>query len=811
MKFFKFFALSATLSLTAAKLEKRQDGAPATFWREAIAHNGRPGYLNSEDASLYSVWRDVRNTSFAGGVVGDGITDDSPAIQNAINFATGEVLYYRTGTAAQSSVPAIVYIPGGTYLIKNSLQVPVQTMIVGDPLNMPVLIADPSLGQNSIIYVYDSGNGLQPTTQFFHGLRNLIFDTTRVPANISGNGINLPGSQACAFQNLHFKMTVGSQHLGIQMYGPNDAGGSGLIIGDMTFHGGGTGIRLNNQQYNFKNMSFDSVATAINVHHVFSATLQQMEFKNCGIAVDMSSADVGGSVSLLDSTCSQSLGLRRNASSTVMKSRGSGSGDFTLVVENFKNKNCGASVTNADGKTLLSGSVKGVWVLGPTFGDTPSNSTNFNTTISLANTTISTGIFTNTTAVKNGTNSTVAGVFMDVKRPSVLTDKDGSYFTMQIPQYEEYDVSQFSDVKSDFGAIGDGKTDDTAAIQAALLANAGNKITFLPQGTYLIYQTIYVPPGSIMVGEVWSVLNAAGSHFSDASNPQVMLRVGHPGEVGVAQFTDLLFSVYGVLPGAILVEVSMAGEKPGDVGFWNTHYRIGGWIGSGDIRRKCQTDDTTKCKAAFLMLHLTQTSSVYLENIWGWTADHDIDGGPNMNIATGRGVLIEATAGTWLVGTGFEHNTLYQYQLVEAENVYMGLQQSETPYWQGPDSPNKAPDPWAPDARYNDPEFSDCGSNAQCNMAWMMRIVGGKRIFAYNSAFWVFFNHWAPGNYLVSIGQDQVGQEKCTAVESGTTDLYYFNINTRSCDYMVFDNNRTQTTQMNAPGSWGGAAGAYLA
>ncbi|RDW65057.1 hypothetical protein BP6252_10708 [Coleophoma cylindrospora] len=811
MKLFNISGLSLLLSASSAVVAdnvRRQynngTSNASVFWREAMIHNGRPGYLNSEDAALYSVWRDVRNSTFAGGVVADGVTDDSAAIQAAINFATGEVLYSRSGTAAQTTVPALVYIPGGNYLINSSLQVPVQTIIIGDPLDPPVLIADPSLGQNAIIYVYDSNFGLQPTTQFFQGLRNLVLDTTRVPSNVSGNGINIPGSQASSFSNLHFKMTVGSQHLGIQMYGPNDAGGSALMIGDLSFYGGGTGIRLNNQQFNFKNMTFDSVGTAISVHHVFTATLQGMRFIDCGLGIDLDASDVAGSISLIDSSCSSTNGSKSNGSASIIQTRNSASGDFTLVVDNVKNENCGATVVDVDnGSALLRGSVDGAWVMGPIFGDESSNTTsNQISKAPYANGTSSGGLGNSTLY-----NSTTVGRYIDFDRSALVTDTNGDYFTLGFPQYEDYDISQVSNVKSDFGAVGDGKTDDTVAIQAALTTNAGKKITFIPSGTYLIKQTVFVPAGSIVVGEVWSVLNAAGPIFSDEANPQPMLRVGNPGDIGVAQFSDMLFSVSGVLPGAVLVEVNMAGESKGDVGFWNSHFRVGGWVGSGNIRQKY----TSNCKAAFLMLHLAKTSSTYLENVWGWTADHDMDGGPNMNIATGRGVLIEATKGTWLVGTGFEHNALYQYQLVDAENVFFGMQQVETPYWQGPGSPNPAPNPWSPNSAYFDPTFSNCGTDAQCTMAWAMRIVGGQDIYAYNSAFWVFFNHWAPGNYGSSIAQSAVGQASCGTVEAGTSDLFWFNIDSRACDYIVYDNNRTQTRQVNAPGSWGGAVGAYLA
>ena len=61
-----------------------------------------------------------------------------------------------------------------------------------------------------------------------------------------------------------------------------------------------------------------------------------------------------------------------------------------------------------------------------------------------------------------------------------------------------------SHLLKDRGAKGDGQTDDTAALQAALLANANCKVTYFPHGVYLVTDTLYVPPGSRIVGEVSS-------------------------------------------------------------------------------------------------------------------------------------------------------------------------------------------------------------------------------------------------------------------------------------------------------------------
>lgn len=54
----------------------------------------------------------------------------------------------------------------------------------------------------------------------------------------------------------------------------------------------------------------------------------------------------------------------------------------------------------------------------------------------------------------------------------------------------------------DYGAVGDGITDDTLAIQAAIDAGVLNKqIVYFPAGTYLITDTINLPIGSQLVGE----------------------------------------------------------------------------------------------------------------------------------------------------------------------------------------------------------------------------------------------------------------------------------------------------------------------
>jgi len=329
-------------------------------------------------------------------------------------------------------------------------------------------------------------------------------------------------------------------------------------------------------------------------------------------------------------------------------------------------------------------------------------------------------------------------------------------------------------------------------------------VTFFPAGTYLVTSTIRIPPGSRLIGEAWSAISAVGAYFSDASNPRPMVQVGEPGEVGVAQISDMLFTVADILPGCILVEVNMASSQPGDVGFWNAHFRVGGAAGSV-VETGCTNVDTP-CKAAFLLLHLTPTTSAYIEDMWGWTADHDLDGENSQTIATGRGALVASQSAVWLVGTAFEHNTLYQYNLVNAANVYIGMQQSETPYWQGVGSPALAPAPWTPDARYDDPTFSNCDvDDANCRMAWYQRISSGHDLYVYGSGFWTFFN-----NLGACLGVSGTCQTNAAELVNGPDRLFWWNLNTRGVLNLVIDEGQVLATMNNNLGSWGAVVAAVL-
>jgi glucan 1,3-beta-glucosidase len=232
-----------------------------------------------------------------------------------------------------------------------------------------------------------------------------------------------------------------------------------------------------------------------------------------------------------------------------------------------------------------------------------------------------------------------AGEKYTTSRPAALVNSTGFYYTVPPPTYEEFSVSQVVSVKgvSSYPAAGDGTTDDTASLQA-IINESVDKVIYFPHGIYILTDTFLIPAGSWLYGEAWTRLSASESKFANAKSPGAMIKVGNPGNIGVAQFTDFLFTVADVLPGTIMVEVNMAGDKPGNVGFFNCHFRIGG--AKGTKVENCRS--TGACNAAHISAHLTPSWSVYWENSWSWSADHDLDGGTSVQPSDGGGFFIES-------------------------------------------------------------------------------------------------------------------------------------------------------------------------
>ena len=202
----------------------------------------------------------------------------------------------------------------------------------------------------------------------------------------------------------------------------------------------------------------------------------------------------------------------------------------------------------------------------------------------------------------------------------------------------------------------------------------------------MVTDSIYIPPGSRITGEIWSTILAKGNNFGNVNNPRPVFLVGKPNDVGVAEISELILSTSGPVPGAIMMQINMKQRQQGDVGLWDVHFRIGGSKGTDLQYGNCPQGGTYKpeCMGAHTMLHIAQTGSAYLENVLAWVADHDLDQDPNkVSIYNGRGILVESKEGpVWMYGTSSEHSVLYQYNFANTNNIMVGMIQTETPYFQ---------------------------------------------------------------------------------------------------------------------------------
>ena len=84
---------------------------------------------------------------------------------------------------------------------------------------------------------------------------------------------------------------------------------------------------------------------------------------------------------------------------------------------------------------------------------------------------------------------------------------------MKPPTYQEFAIDQVVNVKTvtNLPVRGDGITDDTANINSVLLQCVG-KVVYFPAGTYMVTDSLIIPPGSRIVGDAYaSAISAAFS------------------------------------------------------------------------------------------------------------------------------------------------------------------------------------------------------------------------------------------------------------------------------------------------------------
>ncbi|GLB40558.1 putative glycoside hydrolase family 55 protein [Lyophyllum shimeji] len=675
------------------------------YWMQTIKRNGTSPF--NPNTGGYKVYRNVKDY----GAKGDGVTDDSAAINSAITDGSR----CGNGTCHSSTVvPALVYFPAGTYLVSVPILPYYYTALVGDFKNRPTLKAAANFNGIAVIdtdYYIPGGNGDEwyvPVNNFFRSVRNFVIDTTAMPSDVYGTGFHWQVGQATSLINVHVELSqvAGNKHQGIFM-----ENGSGGFMADLSFNGGAFGMWISNQQFTIHNVKISNAAVGVYQLWNWGFTYKNIEISNCGVGFDMNTGGLteaaqtmGGDV-ILDSTITNTPIAFRTSSTQTTSLGGS------LFLQNVKFNGVTQGLVDGSGIDRLGGGTKTI------------------------NQFVQGNVYSGSGTTPNYTQATLTGPNIPA---SLLNSATEDIYFRTRPQYENYAPSQFVSVK-DEGAAGDGKTDDTNAIQAVFDKYYGCRIIYFDAGTYLVSNTIVVPTASYVVGEFWSTILASGSAFSDAGNPRPVLRVGNAHDRGQIEISDLVVTTTAGSAGAIGIEWYTSGD-PGAVGMWDVHVRIGGAIGTGIQVGNCPASGNTSptaCQGAFLGFHVASTGGGYFENVWVWAADHDLDdpGEGRINAYSARGIFIDNTPEpVWLVGTASEHHTLYQYSIVGSQNVYAGMIQTETPYYQPSPLP---PLPFSALSDWDDPSFSLSGS------AWGLVVAKSSSVFIYGAGLYSFFQTYS--------------------------------------------------------------------
>ncbi|OIW25393.1 pectin lyase-like protein [Coniochaeta ligniaria NRRL 30616] len=454
------------------------------------------------------VFRNVKDY----GAKGDGVTDDTAAINKAITDGK------RCGAdcLSDTTTPALVYFPNGTYLVSSTIVGLYQTQLVGDPNNRATIRASAKFvgkdGTTGIISsdVYIDGGGGQKwyleTSNFYRQVRNLIIDIIDVKA-VNASCLHWQVAQATSLENVACYMSAAKDTTQRGIFCEN---GSGGWMADLEFSNGQIGVYGGEQQFTAVAMYFAGCKTAAQFIWDWGWTWQGIYVIDADVAFklfDDGGARGVGSFLLQDATIdSCSTGIL-----TLPVKDGSKSGTTNIVLDTVAFSGVSRPVADTSGTVLLSGGdpleILDAWTVGNDYvqGDTSTNT--------------------------GGSTLFTSGTHVSSNRLKVLTGGDTGgwsskwYLFRRKPQYEDIDINSWVNVK-DYRAKGDGVTDDTQAFKA-IFSFVGQKFPhiFIPHGVYLISDTIYVGGGFDVVGECWSQLMAKGSSFSGLSQPKVFIQV----------------------------------------------------------------------------------------------------------------------------------------------------------------------------------------------------------------------------------------------------------------------------------------------
>lgn len=740
---------SSSSSTSTSTFAHRQDGTAGSsgassapqqpYWMEVVNQNG--GTVD------YKAFRNVKDY----GAKGDGMTDDTVAIQKAID--DGGRADSGDG-AGPMTKPATVYMPPGTYLVSGSLVVLANTELVGSPQTLPTIAAAHSFVGLALLTSISQKTG-SPSKR---SLRNMVVDVRAAPVSAHVVGVHWQASPGSSIENVRFYMASSADEKNdtntqIGLYVENGRGG---FLGDLYFVGGRYGAFFGTQQLAASGLYFSGVRTAMQMLWDWGWSLQNVVVSDCDTGIDVvnvpdisNAKGSNGTTSHLNGT---SVGRRSPSNEyepgPMPSPDDTPAGSFSLVDMQFVNTkwaiNASVSISNPSTSLVILNSVfdnvdtiihnsapgEGNALLAGGPGRTSVDSWGYGKVYAA-----------------DGSSRIVQGEALPVlERDGSLTTAMTSgapqpfFLQRRRPTYAGLDPArtQILNVR-DLGARGDGSADDTGALNKVLEMAANlSAIVYVPSGVYVVTNTIRVPLGSRVVGQAWPMILATGSKFTDLESPRVAVQVGRAGDIGVVEMQGLAITAGNATAGAVLMEWNVREAVQGSSALWDTQLHVEGADGGTG---QCPSGSGSgsgasapSCLGASLMLHLTKGSSAYLENVGLGVAGNNLDGQGEAQSAIGsaRGALIESHGPTWLWGMSSGHNLLYQYTLSSAQNLVAGQLQTETPLFQNSEAARRI---------YDVSPFPDDPSpDTSVDTSFGVRILGSAQV------------------HILSVGSSSVGR-----------------------------------------------------
>jgi hypothetical protein len=425
----------------------------------------------SPDGVRYPSDAGIVNVKTQYGAVGDGETDDTAAITRAIGENRG--VFQR-----------ILYFPSGTYLISKTLTGKAENGIwrarltlQGEDERTTIIrlkdhlqdFQDPS-APNPVIQT----GSIQPYSQLAgagnNGFRNYIFnltvDTGR--GNPGAIGIDYLGNNICGLEDVSIRSgdPTGMGVAGLSMrrtyVGP-------CLYKRIEIAGFDYGISCAFTEYShtFEHLRLTGQRTAgiSNSGNVLS--IHDLESRN--IVPAIMNTDSKGSVTLIDSTLQSS-----KTASPAIVNRGA------LLLRNISVSGYSITVDEQD--------------LSPVMGDIVEYSSNV---------------------------TTPGGSPPRTSRQSSLGNLTLNLPVKDAPKLGSYDLSKWVNVESK-GAVPDGKTDSTRAIQASLDSDA--EVVYLPAGNYIVKNTLHARRNTQKILGLGAVIVPDGPKFTDGQSPTPLLQ-----------------------------------------------------------------------------------------------------------------------------------------------------------------------------------------------------------------------------------------------------------------------------------------------